>query len=347
MRQTHRLFSYLGLFVLLFSMGSCGQDPPLNFRYKLSGGKASKAQRTEAEHSFDYLLKKYVDKYGLVNYRSWIANPKDMKMVDHLVEHYTRVEVISLNKNEQKALYINAYNLFTLDLVLDNIREKKITQSITDLKGPWDLALWNIGKRPVTLRVIEEEILNPMNDARIHFAINCASLGCPPLLNRSFVAETLEEDLNFVSSQFVNSELEGLSRTKWFHNKKVILTSQLLSKEWIENEFTRDQRFESVKGFFKYYANEKNASSLEPYTIEYSKYDWNLNQSRQITEEPNRPDLSKATVDWYNIPRKIKNSKQNKSDHYTGITPEEALEQARRDKEARRSFMNNTPKEGK
>ena len=89
----------------------------------------------------------------------------------------------------KKAYWINAYNAFTIQLILKNYPLK----SIKDLKRPWGLSFIKIDGGKIALNTIEHEILRPMGDPRIHFAIVCASKSCPKLLNYAYESETLDQ----------------------------------------------------------------------------------------------------------------------------------------------------------
>lgn len=86
---------------------------------------------------------------------------------------------------ELLAYYINLYNAYTVDLILKNYPVK----SIKDLNGPWTKAIVPIGDIRMSLGGIENSILRKMNEPRIHFALNCASVSCPKLLNEAYSAK--------------------------------------------------------------------------------------------------------------------------------------------------------------
>jgi hypothetical protein len=107
---------------------------------------------------------------------------------------------------EQLAYYINTYNAYTLNLILDNYPVK----SIRDLDGPWTKAIVPVGDVMMSLAGIENSLLRKMNEPRIHFAINCASFSCPKLLNETFTAGKINEQLERVTLNFINSEKNEL-----------------------------------------------------------------------------------------------------------------------------------------
>ena len=96
---------------------------------------------------------------------------------------------------ELLAYYINTYNAYTVNLILDNYPLK----SIKDISGPWTKAIIPIGDNKLSLGGLENGILRKMNEPRIHFAINCASYSCPKLLNEAFTASRIDEQLEQVN----------------------------------------------------------------------------------------------------------------------------------------------------
>ena len=110
--------------------------------------------------------------------------------------------MVETSKWQQMAFWINAYNIITLRSVIDAYPVK----SIKDIDGVWDKREWIVSGVRVTLNKIEHDILRKMFDEpRIHFAINCASVGCPSLLNQPYLVDSLHSQLVNSSRRFANS----------------------------------------------------------------------------------------------------------------------------------------------
>jgi len=144
------------------------------------------------------ILQLHVSESGKVNYRAFKNNRESLKnYLDNLANH-------APNKNwsnaETKAYWINAYNAYTIQLILDNYPLK----SIKDLNDPWGQTFFKINGKMMSLNTIEHKILRPMDDPRIHFAIVCASESCPKLLNYAYAAETLNIQLDQAARDFIN-----------------------------------------------------------------------------------------------------------------------------------------------
>ena len=208
--------------------------------------------------SWDEFLKKYVSAVGDVDYKSIKANKKSL---DSIVRSFSIVTVIpSWSKNDQLAFWINAYNAFTIDLIVNNYPLK----SIQNLDGgkPWDVKRISIGNKKYSLNNIENDIIRPhFKDARIHFAVNCAAKSCPPILNAAFSGKTLDAQLDAVTKKFINN-------TKF----QSITPSRLtLSKifEWYAADFGEIVTFMNKYSTIKI---NKNAQ------VTFREYNWALNE---------------------------------------------------------------------
>ena len=114
--------------------------------------------------------------------------------LDPYLESLKTADVASMGPKQKKAFWINAYNALTIDLLAENPGIKSIRD--LDEGDPWSARAFPVAGKSVTLNAIEHEILRPMGDPRIHAAINCASIGCPPLVATAFTAEGLDKQLD-------------------------------------------------------------------------------------------------------------------------------------------------------
>ena len=131
----------------------------------------------------------------------------DKNQLKAYISTLSKTPIRQYNKGEQMAYWINLYNAITVNLILDNY---PIT-SIRDVKsgffsfGPWDKELITIEGELLSLNDIEHRILRPIwQDARIHYAVNCASIGCPNLQSSAFTAENTETMLDLAAVEFIN-----------------------------------------------------------------------------------------------------------------------------------------------
>jgi len=281
--------SYYFIAVITFSglgwLAAC-QDQGNNFSYGQLSGDSFIGAKTESD--YDALLQKYVDSESFVRYEAWLKDSGDLGKLKAILEAFANTDEKTLSPNQRKALYINAYNALTLDLILSHYDETKGSDGVRSIKNignlgnsVWDHFKWRVTGKMRTLNEIEHKILRPLGDARIHFAIVCASIGCPPIHNRAFKTETLDTTLDQLASQFVNS---GRSTT-FDQNQEVITTSKIL--DWFGGDFKK--HFGSLTTFFERFVKVIPAEDVKKYSIKFSDYDWSLNESLSEPEPTPTP----------------------------------------------------------
>ena len=150
--------------------------------------------------SWDNLLKQHVDEAGWVDYAGFENDRAALNKYLDVLQQATPTD--NWTREERLAYYINVYNAYTVELILRNYPVK----SIKDIKTPWKQQLVRIGDKNLSLNDVEHEILRKMDEPRIHFAINCASVSCPRLLDEAFTAEKLEGQLDRLTREFLNSD---------------------------------------------------------------------------------------------------------------------------------------------
>ncbi|MCI4670907.1 MAG: DUF547 domain-containing protein [Bacteroidia bacterium] len=224
-----------------------------------TGDKVAENVSTPPSHQvWDGLLKKYVSTSGKVNYKGLKAEVGKLNTYLELLK--SQAPGSSWSAKETKAYWINAYNAFTVKLILDNFP----ISSITKLDKPWDTAFINIGGKAYTLNDIEHKILRPTyKDARIHFAVNCASGSCPKLLNEAYTAGKLESQLNKQTRSYLNNGKDN----------KVAANSLQLSKifKWYKDDFN------SAGGVAAFVNKYTSVDVAKDAVISYLDYDWSLN----------------------------------------------------------------------
>jgi hypothetical protein len=218
---------------------------------------------------WDQLLKAHVSSTGIVDYKGFV---KDKAKLDAYLKTISEnaPDRKTWSKNEQLAYWINAYNAFTVKLIADNYPVKSIRDLGPALKIPlikdvWHYKFFKIGGQESSLDEIEHSILRKeFEEPRIHFAINCASVSCPPLLNEAFVASKIDSQLENVAKTFVNDK----SRNKISSNAVEI--SSIFS--WFKGDFTKNG---SIIDFLNKYSTVKISSSAK---VSHLDYNWNLNE---------------------------------------------------------------------
>lgn len=209
--------------------------------------------------SWDQLLKKHVRKDGLVDYKGFKND--GTKLDDYLKMLSEKEPSSDWSVQELLAYYINLYNAGTVKLIVENYPVK----SIKDINGAWTKGLISVGNKEVSLGGIENGILRKMNEPRIHFAINCASISCPKLMNEAYTAAKINEQLDRATNEFINSDKNDISAAK----PKV---SSIF--DWYQKDYKINGK-QDVIGFINQYAKTKINPDA---TLMYKDYDWNLNE---------------------------------------------------------------------
>lgn len=266
-----RIFPYaLTLLILLFTLNSCNLfsaagltsqgQPTKEVQGELTSTTANSA--VNVDHSkWDALLKKHVNKEGWVDYKGFQADRTELNLYLQKISSYDPNDDWSVQ--ELLAYYINMYNAYTVDLILRNPDVK----SIQDINGAWTDGFVPIGSRNLSLGGIENGILRKMNEPRIHFAINCASVSCPKLLDEAYTAARINEQLERVTNEFINGDKNEIAA----NNPKLSSIFKFYPKDFEVNGEP------NIIGYVNKYSNTKINPNA---TIQYLEYDWNLNDQK-------------------------------------------------------------------
>lgn len=238
----------------------------------LAAEELSGIQRADAsvDHSaFDALLSAYV-RQGRVDYAGLKNKAQDLEAyLDTLAD----VEIGGLRRDERLALYINAYNAATLMLILEHYPGIKSIRDIPEAKR-WQDPRWVIAGRQLSLDDIEHQVLRKrFGEPRIHFAIVCASIGCPPLRAEAFVADKIEKQLDDQARQFNRNQ----QYVRWAADTNTLYISTIY--DWFAEDF--EKAGGNVLQFIVHYAEPDVARQVQSLhskpNIQYLDYDWSLN----------------------------------------------------------------------
>lgn len=226
------------------------------------------AQKAPSHQQWDKLLKKQVNASGLVNYKAFL---KDKAELDAYLKTLSdNAPQSNWSTSEQKAYWINAYNAFTVSLILQHYPVKSIKDiagNIYKINTPWDIRFINIGGKKYDLNNIEHGILRKrFDDPRIHFALVCASISCPRLRNEAYTASKLDAQLEDAGKEFLNDKSKN----------KISAGKAELSKyfSWYKGDFTKNG---SLADFINKYSQTKINGDTK---ISYLDYNWNLNEQK-------------------------------------------------------------------
>ena len=189
------------------------------------------------------------------------------------LERLAATPVSQLSRAEQQAFWINLYNALTVKVVLDHypvasIRDIDISPGLFS-SGPWGAKLVEVEGESLSLDDIEHRILRPIwRDPRIHYAVNCASIGCPNLASEAFTADNAERLLEAGARAYVNHP-RGVS----VQGDALVVSSIY---EWFKEDFGGDDA--GVIEHLRAYADDSLAGKLAGAArIEDDRYDWALN----------------------------------------------------------------------
>ena len=199
----------------------------------------------------------------------------DRKALARYLEALSMVPISRYKREEQLAYWINLYNALTVKVILDHIPVKSIRD--IDISpgwfsfGPWDKKLIKVENEPLSLNDVEHRILRPIwRDSRVHYAVNCASLGCPNLALTAYNAETMDGSLTVAARAYINHPRGVSIEGGRLHVSKIY--------EWFVEDFGGNEK--GVLDHIRHYANPRLAKSLANFAaIDGYRYDWGLNDA--------------------------------------------------------------------
>ncbi len=238
-----------------------------------SGNVAISQQAMDQSHAaFSAVLKVYL-KNDKVDYAGLKKYPQALTAYLDTLAAVPESDFKKWNKNQQMAFLINLYNATTLKLIIDHYPLKSIKDIGSVLKGPWKQEVVRLFGKNETLDYVENDLLREKyKDPRIHFGVNCASIGCPSLRAEAFQGAKLDAQLDEQASAF----LRDLSKNHLDKVNKTINLSSIF--EWFKGDFTAKSG--TVEKFIAPYLSDEDRKVIEKekFSIRYNDYSWNLNK---------------------------------------------------------------------
>ncbi len=270
-KQTLLAFGLLGLFALIPTIYKQikNRNTALSVILAVSLFSSPQSEASDGNNRFlklyDGLLSEYVmpvtDKdivYNGVNYDRWAADSRHDEALKILLEERPD----SFEGEEKKAFWINTYNFLTIDLIVSENERESIKNLGSFFSSAWEKHSWIVGGNSYTLDDIEHKILRPMNDPRVHFAINCASLSCPDLRIESYQVDKLNNQLTEQIKLTLANETKGLSEIDG-----KLYVSKIF--DWFSEDFNNGD----IKGWLGRYQQINQHDELK-----FMDYDWSLNK---------------------------------------------------------------------
>ncbi len=246
MRQTLRLYkAVITLFCILITLASQSSYAVV-FDHEL----------------FNAVLKEHVND-GRVNYPGISADPRYQQYLARL-----EVQTNLTGRDATLAYWINAYNALAIKGILDGRSPSTFFGRIGYFKN----AKYRVGGRTIDLYDLERKVIIPLDELRIHFAINCASGSCPKLDSEAYTADNLEQKLDANARHFIND----VTRNRFDRDNKVAHLSKIF--DWFEKDFKMHTG--SVQRYLALYVDDPVLARQlrdDSYTIKYLTYDWSLN----------------------------------------------------------------------
>ncbi len=243
------------------------------------------------DHSYkawDDLLKKHVryvqdGNASRVDYAGFARDHAALKAVLDEDSKVSRTEFDSWTKPQQQAFLINAYNAFTVELILSSYPDLKSIRDLGSfLSKPWSRKFFKLFGQDSYLDFIEHEMLRKegvYDDPRVHVAVVCASIGCPMLRNEAFTADKLDAQLADAMRRFLSDR----TRNRYDPQAKKLEVSKIF--DWYGKDFEKGHKgFTSVKATLARYAGEladkpedRTAVRGQKADVTFLDYDWSLN----------------------------------------------------------------------
>lgn len=244
---------------------------------------------------FDRVLQRFVDDDGRVDYRKLKQDLRDLDQYYHLIATYSPDSHPDLfpSEDHKLAYWINAYNASAIKTVLTyypissvlDVKPPAVFFFLTDKSGFFVFQRLTYGGKTTSLYYLQNGVIRErFQEPRIHFALNCAALGCPRLPKKAFTGEDLQRQLDKETRKFLSEE----RNFKIDHEEKTIYLSSIF--KWYEKDFLDgiQDRFPNRKGtlldYVTRYLPAEKAYELnkagDRYKIDFVPYDWGLNDQK-------------------------------------------------------------------
>lgn len=244
---------FIGWMLLMLGSGAAAQENAVN--------------ELALHRPFDLLLRIYVEGTR-VNYDKFSANPRDKERLSGYISSLEALDPAAWSDSSALAYWINLYNAATLDIVL----ERYPVKSIKNIGGAFKKKVAQVAGKPLSLDQIENDIIRPrFHDPRVHFALNCAAVSCPPLAPHAYSGSLL-------SSQLDEACRAALNDSGWVQiGVEELRVSKIF--DWYRQDFGSAET--AVREFIaRYRPQDREAIMDASRKLKYLDYDWRLNRIR-------------------------------------------------------------------
>lgn len=227
-------------------------------------------------------LRTYVNADGLVNYAALQANPQPLKNFVARLAALSPNTYAAWSEAEKISFLINAYNALTLASIIE---QQPLKSSIKDILGVWNFKKHTVMGQSVTLDTIEHEMLRKeFQEPRIHAALVCAAISCPPLRQEPYTGDRLNEQLNDQTRKWLSS-VHGLKIDRAQNRVSISSIFDWFGEDWqaqyaVEGTFVGSAKERAALNFISNYVSpaDKDYLAQGNYKLDYLNYDWSLNR---------------------------------------------------------------------
>lgn len=222
---------------------------------------------SEVNAPFNVFLAKYVTQKSGINLVAYDnVSEADERDLEAYIQTLSNTDITSYSDAEKQVYWYNLYNAQTVDLILNNMP----LESIREISRPWDQKLLTVNGQKMSLNDIEHEILRKQfNEPRVHFAVNCASIGCPNLKMTAWEADTIDADLTKAAQDYVGSP-RGIT----IDADGKVDSSEIF--KWYRGDFGSNEK--ELLTYLSQFAEGAKKSALQSESkVDDWDYDWSLN----------------------------------------------------------------------
>jgi hypothetical protein len=295
MTPKSRLFLKTLSFAAIMTIG-CGQNivaQSSDESYLTKGKTQVREGNSFSFDNFASVLKTHVDDRGMVNYRRLLADRARLDSFAASMGTLSPEVYRAWSDDEKIAFWINAYNAFTLVAIINNYpinstflgRRLYPENSIRQIGAVWKNKYYPVMGKKMSLDEIEHEKLRPeFNEPRIHMALVCAAMSCPPLRNEPYYGDRLSAQLDDQARNFLNNK----NSFRIDRKRNEVHLSRIFS--WFGTDFQKtygatgiasgDGEEKAVLNFVSNYLEDKDRAHVRTgnYSVKYFNYDWSLNE---------------------------------------------------------------------
>lgn len=280
--------------MLLLPSMAASEKAPENAPEKEEQNTAPSTYQHFADLLEAHLVEKELPNDGLVSafdYQAALERPRSMALIQQQRRTLENFDTSSLDTREAAvAFWLNAYNFFMIAQILEEQTNDELVESVWDYGGRYnpfrdnvfDFRKFDVGGNKYSLNQMEKDILlgdeyaeRGWKEARVHFAVNCASVGCPPLRAKIYTPENLDSLLTENTRRALNTP-----RHLHIDGDTLYLTSLF---NWYEGDYIEEAG--SVRDFIRQYADQRVIDDMANTSrIRYISYDWSLNRPENFPE---------------------------------------------------------------